>query len=138
MSNSGKNGLSNLPDLPCREILKVRRAPRIEYCQPIICLTERHNTNLTRRISNETQRYANHRVSALDPLRHVSPGGRHRLRDVTGKPLCGGHLRRLAVRARRTAIGVHHHAPRVALFVGRSEEHTSELQSLAYLVCRLL
>src|SRR2546423_4530333 len=27
---------------------------------------------------------------------------------------------------------------RVALAVGRSEEHTSELQSLAYLVCRLL
>src|SRR5687767_12702219 len=26
----------------------------------------------------------------------------------------------------------------VALVVGRSEEHTSELQSLAYLVCRLL
>ena len=36
----------------------------------------------------------------------------------------GAHLRRLAVRnagARRTAIGVHHHAPRVALFVGRPD-----------------
>src|SRR2546423_11504313 len=28
--------------------------------------------------------------------------------------------------------------PRLAVAAGRSEEHTSELQSLAYLVCRLL
>src|SRR2546425_8993432 len=28
--------------------------------------------------------------------------------------------------------------PEVAKYVSRSEEHTSELQSLAYLVCRLL
>src|SRR2546425_9125234 len=39
---------------------------------------------------------------------------------------------------------VHHDAPRVRAdqpreaLEGRSEEHTSELQSLAYLVCRLL
>src|SRR2546425_8170665 len=34
------------------------------------------------------------------------------------------------------AAGLGH--PRVAAKPGRSEEHTSELQSLAYLVCRLL
>ena len=39
---------------------------------------------LTRRISNETQRYVNHRVSALDPLHDVSPDGRHRPRDGAG------------------------------------------------------
>src|SRR3989441_2658921 len=33
---------------------------------------------------------------------------------------------------------VHRHAVERARDVGRSEEHTSELQSLAYLVCRLL
>jgi hypothetical protein len=32
-----------------------------------MCLTKRY-TNLTRRISNETQRHADHRVSALDTL----------------------------------------------------------------------
>src|SRR2546425_9134725 len=34
--------------------------------------------------------------------------------------------------------GQHRHAVAVALAGARSEEHTSELQSLAYLVCRLL
>src|SRR2546425_9484839 len=33
-------------------------------------------------------------------------------------------------------VGVACHLPQVV--IGRSEEHTSELQSLAYLVCRLL
>src|SRR5437016_10209415 len=32
----------------------------------------------------------------------------------------------------------HHHHPRVVDDAGRSEEHTSELQSLTNLVCRLL
>src|SRR5437870_12055177 len=84
------------------------------------------HTNLTRRISNEKQLYANHHVSALAPLSYVSPGGRHRVRVGAGrarKPHYGGALlRRLAVRnagACRTAIWVHHHAPSVALFVGR-------------------
>src|SRR2546425_6378363 len=37
------------------------------------------------------------------------------------------------------AVGVHHvHAALIAVQDLRSEEHTSELQSLAYLVCRLL
>ena len=47
----------------------------------------RGTPNLTRRISNETQRYVNHRVSALDPLLFVSPGGRHRPRVRTGRAL---------------------------------------------------
>src|SRR5229473_7798309 len=90
-----------------------------------MCLTERH-TDLTRRISNEEQRYVNHHVSALDPPSYLSPGGRHRVRVGAGrarKPHYGGALlRRLAVRdagACRTAIGVHHHVPLVALLVGR-------------------
>src|SRR2546425_12005451 len=40
---------------------------------------------------------------------------------------------------RRAARGRRHRAlPRLDALVRRSEEHTSELQSLAYLVCRLL
>src|SRR2546425_2694108 len=40
-------------------------------------------------------------------------------------------------------LAIHHrhhteHVPSLALHRARSEEHTSELQSLAYLVCRLL
>src|SRR5713101_730251 len=82
------------------------------------------HTNLARRISNETQRYVNHRVSALDPLHDVSPDGRHHPRDGLGtglEPLWGANPGRLAVRnagARRTAIGVRHHPPRVAPWVG--------------------
>src|SRR2546425_2266655 len=34
--------------------------------------------------------------------------------------------------------GLHHHPPERVVGEKRSEEHTSELQSLAYLVCRLL
>src|SRR5882762_8973495 len=90
-----------------------------------MCLTERH-THLTRRISNEKQLYVNHHVSAHAPLSYVSPGGRHRVRVGAGrarKPHYGGALlRRLAVRdagACRTAIGIHHHVPLFALFVGR-------------------
>src|SRR3712207_7648207 len=35
-------------------------------------------------------------------------------------------------------VGLSSWTPSVAVFVGRSEEHTSELQSRQYLVCRLL
>ena len=50
--------------------------------------TERKPMNeSTRRISNETQRYVNHHVSALDPLLYVSPGGRHRPRDSSREAL---------------------------------------------------
>src|SRR2546425_7415237 len=49
------------------------------------------------------------------------------------RSLVGGHRavrRRTPARRRNDLCGHHSH--------GRSEEHTSELQSLAYLVCRLL
>src|SRR5208282_4932192 len=82
-------------------------------------------SSVTRRISNETQRYVNHRVSALDPLLYVSPDGRHRPRDGARnafKPHCGAHPGRVAVRnagAGRKAIGIRDHPPRVAPWVGR-------------------
>src|SRR5271156_6471998 len=41
-------------------------------------------TNLTRRISIETQRYVDHRVFAVGPLHHAAHGGRHRPRDGAG------------------------------------------------------
>src|SRR2546425_6384298 len=46
------------------------------------------------------------------------------------------HLGQLTERA--VAHGERREGPGVASRCGRSEEHTSELQSLAYLVCRLL
>jgi hypothetical protein len=83
-------------------------------------------TNQTRRISNETQRHVNHRVSALDPLDHASRDGRHRPRDGQGtarKPHCHSHPGRLAIRhagAHRTATGVHHHPHRRDLCDGHA------------------
>src|SRR2546425_9733440 len=50
-------------------------------------------------------------------------------------------LRRLAeysLSLRLAEGGAFHDFPRSRIPNGRSEEHTSELQSLAYLVCRLL
>src|SRR2546423_9230140 len=53
-------------------------------------------------------------------------------------------LRRLGVTGSVLYVGAHPDDENTALLaylareVGRSEEHTSELQSLAYLVCRLL
>src|SRR5437762_14068624 len=81
-----------------------------------MCLTEAH-TNLTRRISNETKRDVNHRISALDPLADASHYGRHRSWDIEGRTLkhCVGRSRGVAVRdagARRTAIWARHHAAR--------------------------
>src|SRR6267378_937909 len=80
-----------------------------------MCLTE-----------NETQRYVNHHVSALDPLHDVSPDGRHHPRDGLGrglKPVWGANPGRLAVRnagARRTAIGVRHCSPTTRTWKGPS------------------
>src|SRR2546425_3833913 len=51
--------------------------------------------------------------------------GNVRVADAAGGPLPAGHL---VTELLERVCGVH----------GRSEEHTSELQSLAYLVCRLL
>src|SRR2546425_2350279 len=60
-----------------------------------------------------------------------------RVHRVRGLPRHAAEARRPAVEARRQ---VHPRAHAAAGFEGewRSEEHTSELQSLAYLVCRLL
>src|SRR2546425_8134082 len=57
-----------------------------------------------------------------------------RRRDQGGPSwLVNSQLQRHCPRSRRFAPAVTHSAPNQ-----RSEEHTSELQSLAYLVCRLL
>src|SRR2546423_8071000 len=57
-------------------------------------------------------------------------------------PICprvvGPHLRHVRVGVGPLARVVRVVAPGGAIGCGRSEEHTSELQSLAYLVCRLL
>src|SRR5215467_11457031 len=66
------------------------------------------DTHLTMRVSNETERYVNHRVSTFDSLLYISPCGRHRPWHGAGndhKPHSRADLRRLAVRnagARRT------------------------------------
>src|SRR3712207_7367429 len=65
---------------------------------------------------------------------------RHRDRQAVGEDRHGrgagaarqGRRRELAAGVRRLPGGVHRGA------LGRSEEHTSELQSRQYLVCRLL
>src|SRR5687767_15278007 len=44
----------------------------------------------------------------------------------------------ITIEARDSAEGNSRHGPAGNSRIGRSEEHTSELQSLAYLVCRLL
>src|SRR2546425_8022347 len=56
---------------------------------------------------------------------------RLRARQATGR---GPRLVEARVDAPRGRV----HVPGQGVHVGRSEEHTSELQSLAYLVCRLL
>src|SRR3712207_8236471 len=58
--------------------------------------------------------------------------------SVTGKwmawPMSGGRLTDCQV----PSLGMHQREPRANKFAHRSEEHTSELQSRQYLVCRLL
>src|SRR3989441_2515917 len=60
-----------------------------------------------------------------------SPPGGERLVERDGNRGGGG----VAV---PVDVGVHLVGPQPGQFLDRSEEHTSELQSLAYLVCRLL
>src|SRR5438477_4732139 len=55
-------------------------------------------------------------------------------RPAGPRPDHPGHARRLVPPRRAAAAAGAHHHPRV----GRSEEHTSELQSHVNLVCRLL
>src|SRR2546430_11258962 len=60
-------------------------------------------------------------------------------RKATIKNRGAGHLNRRAPRrARRAARAILEREERAQKFGGRSEEHTSELQSQSNLVCRLL
>src|SRR5687767_15595931 len=52
-------------------------------------------------------------------------------------PIFGRPRRRVSFKSKRSRQRVPHALP-LRIFKPRSEEHTSELQSLAYLVCRLL
>src|SRR2546425_7154185 len=72
------------------------------------------------------------RSDPREVLAALGPGG-----ESDGRP---HRVRRHACGVRRARRG-HESAdrgPRVRALTDRSEEHTSELQSLAYLVCRLL
>src|SRR2546425_6751089 len=71
--------------------------------------------------------------STLFPYTTLFRSGRKRLREAWIR----GQARAVAVRAVRDAPSAAALVARVARR-WRSEEHTSELQSLAYLVCRLL
>src|SRR3712207_8215084 len=75
------------------------------------------------------ERAADHRVDVLVRGQRHGPG--HRRAGAVGRlhDLARGLLDRLGV------VGLEADAD---LIVGRSEEHTSELQSRQYLVCRLL
>src|SRR3712207_7505372 len=57
-------------------------------------------------------------------------------RDAAG--FAGTDRRRAGCAWRRPCYGVEHDGGRVVRLALRSEEHTSELQSRQYLVCRLL
>src|SRR5205823_10160352 len=84
-----------------------------------------------RRLTCPSYRPAGGGLSAPRPIRHCSfPYRLPSLPDVASRFVSArDHLARPA-RPARSAAGVQP--------VYRSEEHTSELQSLAYLVCRLL
>src|SRR3989441_8953390 len=60
-----------------------------------------------------------------------------RLRLTSSRPCCSPPIRRWRPRA-SARCWTCRTSPRRAASSKRSEEHTSELQSLAYLVCRLL
>src|SRR2546425_9408942 len=62
-------------------------------------------------------------------------GGRDRGDDPDDPPLTRGEAEEPARLERLVPV---RHELEPSRFLGRSEEHTSELQSLAYLVCRLL
>src|SRR5205823_14385959 len=77
---------------------------------------------------------------SADAARPRQERQRERGRHAVAGPRVGQARIALALRAR--VVHVHHapgsHGIRGGASQGRSEEHTSELQSLAYLVCRLL
>src|SRR5205823_13272372 len=75
---------------------------------------------------NGGDEHAHERRAALAP-----PGGVLRSRRSEQQPDCGERERDAREFIGREGLAVEKHRE-------RSEEHTSELQSLAYLVCRLL
>src|SRR5258706_3600785 len=58
--------------------------------------------------------------------------------EVTGRALPGRHVHRAIGLEGRTDLGARRARPAEPRLMTRSEEHTSELQSLTNLVCRLL
>src|SRR3712207_7247128 len=70
--------------------------------------------------------------------RHQTP--RLLERGAQERQLAPPHLERVGLgeEDRRQVVDRHHAGHRAAQGQGRSEEHTSELQSRQYLVCRLL
>src|SRR3989441_13120087 len=72
--------------------------------------------------------------ASASALRLASP-----IPDICTFPACaGGRIFTLSLTKRHRMTATHARQITAVLVVGRSEEHTSELQSLAYLVCRLL
>src|ERR1041384_3662949 len=80
------------------------------------------NVRPTVQVSNDTPSFVRDVVVAIDGLRRVEVRGRE--------------IRVVAGRGQRRDVPPHAHVSERQAH--RSEEHTSELQSLAYLVCRLL
>src|SRR2546425_5694267 len=64
--------------------------------------------------------------------------GRDGADALRGAPALGHRREQLGDLVLRLADPPPHFLGRARALLGRSEEHTSELQSLAYLVCRLL
>src|SRR2546425_6682115 len=76
------------------------------------------------------------RRALLEGISHPSCE-KHRARRQSDGRLVG-HAGRVLFRVRKVQEERHPHARPGGPSATRSEEHTSELQSLAYLVCRLL
>src|SRR2546423_10660616 len=81
--------------------------------------TSARKTRSSYRLQNANEVETCHRLRETTRSTFAGPGARHDQRSGTSK------------RAKRTQR-------LEAIRMSRSEEHTSELQSLAYLVCRLL
>src|SRR2546425_6708173 len=78
-----------------------------------------------------------HRIDAVLALRELVGLGL-RVREALHQLVAERPARHDVVHEHLRGELVEVHVPRVLLALLRSEEHTSELQSLAYLVCRLL
>src|SRR3712207_8519957 len=89
---------------------------------------------------NDTATTEIYTLSLHDALPILQPGGRADHARRRHRPLRGQQqpARRRHVRLRRAAPAGDHPRRAEAALPRRSEEHTSELQSRQYLVCRLL